>query len=160
VAIALHSMCQPGPAAAPRTFPPDVAILFVPRFPEREIAHVFLVVLVALHPPGGTQLGQIEVREMPVVRELIDPIVNRFVLCLIGQPARDQFLDHRDHSLDEALFRRRGIGLGLFDPQGIDVFEEACLNGAVNSRNGRFSVRLPRIVLSSTSVRFITRSTC
>jgi len=30
---------------------------------------------------------------MPVIRKLIDSIVNRFVLRLISQPTRDQFLD-------------------------------------------------------------------
>src|SRR5882724_7311938 len=40
------------PAVAPRTTPFYRAVCFIPRFPEREIADVFLVVLVALHPAG------------------------------------------------------------------------------------------------------------
>src|SRR2546423_7801899 len=51
------------PAASPGTFPPDVAILFVPRFPEREIADVFLVVLIALDAAGGAQFRKIEMGE-------------------------------------------------------------------------------------------------
>src|SRR4051812_44619273 len=55
-----------GPAAPPRTSPADVSIFFIPRLPQREVADVFFVVLVIFHPPGGLQLLQVEMRELPV----------------------------------------------------------------------------------------------
>ena len=58
------------PAPPPRTLPTDLAIFFVPRFPEREIADVFLVVFVAFHPAGRTQFREIEMRQMTVGREI------------------------------------------------------------------------------------------
>ena len=57
--MALHSMCQPGPAAAPRGLPAHVAIGLVPRFPEREIADALLFVLVIADAAGGTQLFEV-----------------------------------------------------------------------------------------------------
>src|SRR5256886_12608205 len=54
-------------AATPRTFPADVAIFFIPRFPKREIANVLFVVFVVLYAAGRLQLREIEMRELPVI---------------------------------------------------------------------------------------------
>src|ERR1700693_318319 len=59
-------------AATPRTFPADVAIFFIPRFPKREIANVLLVVFVVLYAAGRLQLGEIEMGELPVIRKFIN----------------------------------------------------------------------------------------
>ena len=40
------------PAAAPRAFPRHIAVFFVPGFPKREVADVFLVVFVVLYATG------------------------------------------------------------------------------------------------------------
>src|SRR5450432_2931526 len=89
-----HRAALDVPARAPtppRALPPNGAILFVPRLPKREIADVLLVVLVALHPARGAQFREIEMREVTVFREAIDPEVNRLVVRLVGQLARNQF---------------------------------------------------------------------
>src|SRR6266404_6516820 len=72
-------------ARAPWRIPFYVAIVFVPRLPECEIADVFLVILVVFDPAGGLQFVEIEMRELSVVRKLIDPIINRFVVGLISE---------------------------------------------------------------------------
>ena len=59
-----------GPAAAPGRIPADVAIGFVPRFPEREVADAFLFVFVVADAAGGAQFVEIEMRELAVVGEL------------------------------------------------------------------------------------------
>ena len=76
VAIALHSMCQPGRPRSPGLSHPNASVIFVPRFPEREIAHVFFVVFVVLYPSGRSQLRQVEVGEFAVGRELVDPKID------------------------------------------------------------------------------------
>src|SRR5437870_9325699 len=43
------------PSWSPRRIPFHVAVVFVPRFPQREVSNVFLVVLVMLYPTGGLQ---------------------------------------------------------------------------------------------------------
>jgi len=88
---------------------------------------VFLVILVALHPAGGAQFRKIEVREVTVIRETIDPEIDRLVLRLIGELARDQLGDHRDHRLHEALFSRGRKGRRMLDLQRIQVLEKRFL---------------------------------
>ena len=63
-------------AATPRTFPADVAIFFIPRFPKREIANVLFVVFVVLYAAGRLQLREIEMRELPVIGKFVDPKIN------------------------------------------------------------------------------------
>ena len=65
-----------GTAAAPWTFPPHIAIFFVPRFPKRKIADVFFVVFIVLHPAGRLQLREIEMRELSVIRKFVDAKIN------------------------------------------------------------------------------------
>src|SRR3981081_766386 len=56
-----------GATMAPGTFPRDIAVVFVPRFPESEVADMFLVVFVVLYSAGRAQLREIEMRELPVI---------------------------------------------------------------------------------------------
>src|SRR5207245_11533127 len=66
----------PGTAAAPLTLPADIAILFIPCFPECEVANVFLVIFVVFHAAGRLQLGEIEMGELPVIRKFVDAEIN------------------------------------------------------------------------------------
>src|ERR1700756_5361169 len=61
-----------GTAGSPRRIPFYVAIFLVPRFPQREIPDVFLVVFVVFNPAGRLQLRQIEVGELAVIRKFVD----------------------------------------------------------------------------------------
>src|SRR5437773_7939240 len=114
------------PAATPWAFPTDVAILFIPRLPQSEITDVFLVVLVVLHPAGRLQLREIEMRELAVVREFVDPKVNRLVVRLISETARDERANHLDHPVDIALIGRSGKLVRALDSQRFDIFKK-CL---------------------------------
>src|SRR5450759_4844818 len=53
-------------ARSPWRLPFHVAVFLIPCFPKREIANVFLVVFVVLHPPGRLQLREVKVRELSV----------------------------------------------------------------------------------------------
>src|ERR1700731_2332108 len=74
-----------GSARSPWRIPFHIAIVFVPRFPKREVADVLLVVLIMLNAPGWFKFGKVEMREFSVIRELVDPVINRFVVRLVGQ---------------------------------------------------------------------------
>ena len=63
-------------ALSPRRIPFYVAVYFVPSFPQREIADVFLVVFVMLHAACRLQLREIEVRELSIIRKLVDAKVD------------------------------------------------------------------------------------
>ena len=115
------------PAAAPRTFPADIAILFIPRLPQREIADVFFVVLVVLYPPGRLQLGEIKMRELSIIGKFVDPKINRFVVRLISETARDECSDHLDHLVDVTLIGGSGKFVGALDSQRFDILEECIL---------------------------------
>src|SRR5512132_214847 len=65
-----------GPAWSPWRSPFYVAVFFIPRFPQREIPDVFLVVFVVLHASCRLQLREIEVRELAVIRKFVDTKVN------------------------------------------------------------------------------------
>src|SRR5437763_16596538 len=94
-------------ARSPRAFPFHRPVRFIPSFPEREIADVLLLVLVALYPAGRTQFFQVEMRELAVTGKFVDPIRNRLVLSLVGKTALQQCLDHHDHLPD--LLPRDGL---------------------------------------------------
>src|SRR5262249_45491723 len=63
-------------ARSPWRIPFHVPIFFVPRFPKRKVADVFLVIFVVLHTSGRLQLGEIEVRKLPVTRKFINTEIN------------------------------------------------------------------------------------
>src|SRR5262249_10866899 len=97
-----------GPTRSPRRIPFHVAVILVPRFPEREIADVLLVIFVVLYAPGRSQFIEVEVRKLSVTRKLVDPIINGFVVSLICETFCDQSADHGDHFVDVRLLSRRG----------------------------------------------------
>ena len=75
--------------------------------------------------------------------------IDRFVLRLIGELARDQLLDHRDHRLYEALFGRGGKGVGALDLQRIEVLEKRFLEwrGKFTQRKIRRATAADRFVI-------------
>src|SRR5438105_15539575 len=95
-----------GTPTPPWRIPPNVAIRFVPRFPKRKIANVFLLVLIAAHASGWPQLFQIQMRQLPVIGKFVDPKINGFVFGLIGETTFDQFGNHLDHAREVARFGR------------------------------------------------------
>src|SRR4029077_4312691 len=101
---------------APWRIPFHIAIFFVPRFPKREVADVFLIVFVVLHTPRRLQLGEIEVCELSVVWKFVNAKINRFVISLISESFRNECADHRDHPVDVTLVGRARKFVGTFDP--------------------------------------------
>ena len=75
-------------------------------------------------------------REVAILWEAIDPVVNRFVVRLVGEVARDQLLDHRDHRRDETLLGRGGKSIGPLDLERVDILEKRILE-----RRGEFAQR-------------------
>src|SRR5437764_10805640 len=65
-----------GTTRSPRRIPFHVAIFFVPRLTQCEVADVFLVVLVVLNSARRLQLGKVEMRELSVIRKFVDAKIN------------------------------------------------------------------------------------
>ncbi len=116
-----------GPPQSPWRIPFHIGIFFVPRFPKREVANVFFIVLVVLYATGRLQLIQIEVCQFSVIWKFVDPKINRFVVGLVGETFRDQLADHRDHFIDVTLIGRGRIIVRAFDPQRFRILEECVL---------------------------------
>src|SRR5207237_4295913 len=112
-----------------RTTPPerrvprgaDLLIARLRLLPEREVADVLLVVLVARHPRSGLEPSTVEVREGAVGWEARDSVVN-VAVGDVRVPVGDQRGDHLDH-LGNVLGRPRVL-LGALRPKGGHVFEE------------------------------------
>ena len=82
--IAEHSMCHPGRPAPERRRPRRLARLR--RLPEHEVLDVLLLVLVVGDALAAARLRQVDLRELPVVRERRDPELDRAV-GLVRVPA-------------------------------------------------------------------------
>jgi hypothetical protein len=137
---------QAGPA--PWRIPFHIAIFFVPRFPEREIADVLLVVFIVLH---ALSIGVVTDRSARafISWKFVDAKINRFVVGLISQTLRNQRADHLDHSVDVPLVGGFRIFVGALDAQCSRVFEECLfeLFGKLSQRNGGFARATNRFVL-------------
>ena len=147
-----------GTAATPRTFPADVAVFFVPRFPKCEIANVFLVILIVFHPAGRLQLSEIEMGEFSVIRKFVNAKINRFVFRLISEAARDEGGDHLNHLIDVTLVGGGGKLMCPFDPQCFDILEERFfkLRGGFRERNSSFTSAADRLVINVSDVHDAT----
>src|SRR5262249_13548935 len=100
------------PATSPRRVPGHVAVGFVPCLPQREVADVFLFVLVVGDAAGGAQFLEVEMGELSVVGEFREAEVNALVFRLVGDALRFELLDHGGHALDIAGLGRRWKMLG------------------------------------------------
>ena len=116
-----------GAAGAPRGVPLHVAVVLVPRLPQREVADVVLGVLVVGDADRGAHAGAVEVRELAVVGVLRDGEVDRPVGRLVGVALLEELPDESDHLRD--VVRRGRVDRGAFDAERVEVLEERFLVG-------------------------------
>src|SRR5687767_12120264 len=76
---------------------PGALVLGFGRFPEREIAHVFLVVIVRGHPRARLDRASVETRESAVSRKLRNRVVDRPVVGTVRKTALHQLPNEGDH---------------------------------------------------------------
>src|SRR5581483_5863138 len=98
---------------------PGPLILRLGRLPEREVAHILLVVVVRRHPSPGTYAPRIQPRQLPVPGEPGDRKIDRAVLGLIRQPPLDEPPHELDHLGD--VLGGPGVYLGTLDAQILPV---------------------------------------
>ena len=132
----------PRPSPPPGRIPANIAVLFIPRFPKREVADVFFLVLVAPDTSRRPQLFQIQMRQLSVFGKFIDAKVDRLVLRLICEIAFNQLGDHLDHAREIVRLGRARIFIGAFDPQSVEIFKKSALERFGESVQRNF--RLPR----------------
>jgi hypothetical protein len=65
-----------GATTTPGRIPAHLAIGFVPGFPKRKIANVFLLVLIVANASGWPQFFQIQMRQLSVIGKFVDPKVH------------------------------------------------------------------------------------
>jgi len=108
-----------GPAGADARLPEVLARLR--RFPERKIPRVFFIVLIDVHARASLNAGQIDLRELPVIGEFGDAVIDRAIAC-VGEAFLLQALDQRDHVVD--MIGSPNQLLGHFDVERVNVLEE------------------------------------
>ena len=145
-----------GTALAQFGIPVDVPVFRAPGLPEREVAHVVLRVLVLVHAAAGPLLQSlgIQVGQPAVTREAVETEIDGS-LDVVGMPALAQAAGSWQPS--------RGCGPsppGRPPPLRCSGFagrrKRTFLWTAVKSSRSISARRESRMVLSSTSVRFIT----
>ena len=94
-------------------------------FPDREVAHVVLVVLIALDAFADPLVGRVEPRQPAVARPARDPEEDRAVIGPIRMASLEKGLDERDHGLD--VLGRPGQHVRCHDAQASEVVEEGDL---------------------------------
>ena len=88
-------------------------------------------------------------RELAVIRKFVDTKINRFVVRLISETARDELADHLDHPVDVRLVGGSGEFIGAFDPQCFGVLKERLfeLLGELRQRHFGFARAADRLVV-------------
>src|SRR5713101_10031284 len=88
-------------------------------------------------------------RELSVIREFVDPKINRLVVRLICETSRDERADHLDHPVDVMLIGRSGKFVRALDPKCFDILEERLLEwrDKFRERDFRFSRATDRFVV-------------
>ena len=66
-------------------------------------------------------------RQFSVTGELVNPVINRLVLRLIGEIALHERVDHADHAIDIRLLGGGWEFLRRFDAQSFKILEERLL---------------------------------
>ena len=114
-----------GAAGSPRTVPLHIAVVFVPGFPQGEIGHGVLGVLVAADAVADALIFEVELDQLPVVFAFLDGEVNGPVVGLVRVALVHQLLDHVQHFRDV----RRGLGIVFrrFDAERAEILEERIL---------------------------------
>ena len=86
-----------GPSLAPRTRPKNLAILRHAGLPEREVAHRFLLVLIAAYALADAHFVKIQLHQLPVLAArsavLFDAEINRAVAGFVSHAPRHQFFN-------------------------------------------------------------------
>ena len=125
--------------------------------PEGEVAGGVLLVLVDIDAGAVFDAFEVFLGELAVLGETRDAEVPGAVFGLVGDVFGGELLDERDHLRDVL----GGVGdvLRALDAEGVEVFEEGALvTCAVYSPMGRPAAAALRMILSSTSVMFMTWS--
>ena len=149
--IAEHSMCQPG-RPGPNGEGQDGSPGFSPFQSTKSLTSSFSYSSSATRSPRRI-CAEVDLREPSVAGKRRDPEIDGTVR-LVGVPALPQPLDQRDH-LGDVLGGAR-VALGLLDVERRDVAEEGLdVRRREVVRARRPPASAPRIVLSSTSVRFM-----
>ena len=118
-----------GATRTPRAVPFHVAVGRIVRFPEGEVADVFLFVFIGADAARGAKFFQVEMGEFPVAGKAGDAEVDRLVVRLIGVTSGHELRDHRDHARNVLRLGRRGESVGRFDAQRRQVLEKSVLEG-------------------------------
>ena len=118
-----------GATRTPRAVPLHVAVGRIVRFPEGEVADVFLFVFIGADAARGAEFVQVEMGEFPVAGKAGDAEVDRLVVRLVGVTAGDELRDHGDHARNVLRFGRRGESVSGFDAQRREVLEKGVLEG-------------------------------
>jgi hypothetical protein len=119
--------------------------------PEDEVLDVLLLVLVVGDPVAAPRLREVDPGEPAVARERRDPEVDgalRLVRELLLEELRGDLCISECNPW-RAGDRRADRGRSMSRKNSSEYF-------SVNARSGRLAAAAPRIVLSSTSVRFMT----
>ena len=145
-------MCQPG-----RPGPISVSHLRLARFrrlPQREVAGVVLVVFVHVHPRAIVHAREVLLRELAVLGKLRDSEVVGAVVGAVGEALLLKSLDEVGHLLNVVGGVHQEFG--MLDVQRVGIFQKRLLVllGVVLDADARAAAL--RMILSSTSVMFIT----
>ena len=119
--MAEHSMCQPGRPSPEVGRPAGLAGLG--GLPEREVAHVVLLVLVRFDALADALLAWVEAGQPAVGRPRRDAEEDRAVLGPVGVAALEQRGDEGDHVVD--VLGGAGHDVRRGDAQACQVLEEA-----------------------------------
>ncbi len=113
-----------GSTLAPWAWPTDIAVIFVPAFPEGEVGCLFFIVFVGLDADTSDLFFDFDVGEFAVLREFANREVDAAVVSLVGESFVKEFLDEFDHFVDVLGGGR--IVFGRLDAKGFKVLKE-CL---------------------------------
>ena len=138
-----------GASPAPRALPTHIAIGFAPRFPERKIADIFLLVFVIAHANPVAQILEMKMGQVAVIRKRADPKIHRSIVSSVGVAFFHKSRNHRDHSLDVDRLRGFRKMIRALDAKGIQVVEEGLLEGRgeIRQRQARRTATPDRLVV-------------
>jgi hypothetical protein len=112
---------MPARAAASEWGVPARFLAGFDQFPKSEIACVLFIVFVRIHPlaAAGDIAGEIDLRELAVIRKGSDAVIDRAV-GFIRFAVLDQLRDDLDHLLN--MVRRSRRDLGPLHAQCVEIF--------------------------------------
>ena len=114
-------------AAPPRGIPAHRAVGILPRLPEREVAHVLLVVLVGGAARSRTLAVKINMRKLAVAGECADIEIYAAIFALVGNALFNELRNKIDHLRDVIGGGR--IDIGGKNVQLLQILKEGILIG-------------------------------